>query len=106
GRTALDWATALAQVADMEVLIEYGSDLNTMDKSGRTTILHAIDSHNDDAVHMLLKSGANPNPKMPKGLYRSSPLTAASFGGLENMVKLLLDYGAEVDAYNPEGRTA
>jgi ankyrin repeat protein len=106
GRTALDWATARAQLSDMRLLIEYGSSVNTMDRSGRTTALHAVDSHNDDALHMVLKAGANPNPEVPNGLFRSSPLTAASFGGLVTMIKLLIEFGAKVDACNPEGRTA
>ncbi|KAF3031951.1 hypothetical protein E8E12_000932 [Didymella heteroderae] len=106
GRTALDWATALGRLPDMTALIQYGSPLNTMDTSGRTTVLHAVDSHNNDALRLVLEAGADPNPKVPEGQFRSSPLTAASFGGLLEMMKLLLDFGAEVDADNPEGRTA
>jgi len=106
GRTALDWATARAQLSDMRLLIACGSYLNTMDVSGRTTVLHAVDSHNDEALRIVLEAGANPNPKMPEGLFRSSPLTAASFGGLVGMIKLLIQSGAKVDKHNPEGRTA
>jgi ankyrin repeat protein len=106
GRTALDWATALAQLSNIRLLIGRGSPLSTMDVNGRTTVLHAVDSHNDDALRILLEAGANPNPEVPDGLFRSSPLTAASFGGLVGMIKLLIKYGAKVDACNPEGRTA
>lgn len=106
GRTALDWATARAQVSNMRLLTARGSPVDTMDVSGRTTLLHAVDSHDDDALRIILEAGANPNPDMPKGLYRSSPLIAASFGGLVEMVKLLVGFGAKVDDHNPEGRTA
>ncbi len=106
GRTALDWATARAQLSDMRLLIEHNSNVNTMDVRGRTTILHAVDSHNDEAVRILLEAGADPNPKVPDGLFRSSPLKAASFGGRAEMVKLLLGFGADINAYNPEGQTA
>jgi hypothetical protein len=106
GRTALDWATARAQLFDMRLLIARGSSSNTMDVSGRTTVLHAVDSHDDDALRIVLEAGADPNPKVPKGLFRSSPLTAASFGGLVEMVKLLIEFGAKVNECNPEGRTA
>ncbi|MCJ1379040.1 hypothetical protein MMC17_002139 [Xylographa soralifera] len=106
GRTALDWATARAQLSNMTLLIDRGSPLNTMDVSGRTTVLHAVDSHNDDALRILLEAGADPDPEVPKGLFRSSPLTAASFGGLVGMIKLLIKSGAKVDACNPEGRMA
>lgn len=106
GRTALHWATARAQLDDMRVLIAHGSSLDAMDADGRTPILHAVDSGNDEAVRVLLMAGADPNPTLPVGVFRSSPLTAACFGRRAGMVKLLLRYGARIDAVNPEGRTA
>jgi ankyrin repeat protein len=77
-----------------------------MDVSGRTTVLYTVDSHNDNTLRILLEAGVNPNPEVPKGLFRSSPLTIASFGGLVGMIELLIKFGAKVDACNPEGRTA
>ncbi|TKA67158.1 hypothetical protein B0A55_09982 [Friedmanniomyces simplex] len=103
GRTALDWATAQAHLYYMKMLVDYGSPLNTIDTGGRSTILHAVDSHNVDAVRILLEAGADPNPTVPN---RSSPLNAASFGGLVDMVELLIKFGADVDVCNPEGLTA
>ncbi|KAF2752396.1 ankyrin [Pseudovirgaria hyperparasitica] len=106
GRTALDWATALSQLAHMRLLIDRGSPVDTMDIDGRTTILHAVDSHNNEVLRILLEAGASPNPKVPKDLFRSSPLISATFGGLIGMVELLIKFGAEINHRNPEGRTA
>lgn len=106
GRTALDWATSLGHLSHMELLIEAGSSLDSVDDRGRSTVLHAVDSHNTNALRLVLEAGANPNPTVPEGLLRSSPLQAACFGGLVEMIKMLLDFGAEVDACNPEGWTA
>ncbi|KAK1517224.1 hypothetical protein CABS01_16686 [Colletotrichum abscissum] len=106
GRTALDWATARAQLEVMELLIRGESNVNSMDESGRTTVLHAVDSHNHATLEMVLKAGANPNPEIPEGWHRSSPLTSASFGGLTEMVDLLLEHGATINTRNPEGRAA
>ncbi|KAK1656769.1 ankyrin repeat-containing domain protein [Colletotrichum godetiae] len=105
GRTVLDWATARAQLDVMRLLIG-SSNVDSMDRSGRTTVLHAVDSHNHAALEMVLKAGANPNPKIPEGWHRSSPLTSASFGGLTEMVDLLLEHGATINTRNPEGRAA
>ncbi|KAK1839170.1 ankyrin repeat containing protein [Colletotrichum chrysophilum] len=90
----------------MRLLIERGSDVNTMDASGRTTIQHAVDSHSEAALQLVLDAGADPNPPMLGSLRRSSPLTSASFGGLKTMARMLLHSGARVDTCNPEGRTA
>lgn len=106
GRTALDWATARAQLSDMKLLIAYGSDPNSMDIDGRTTILHAVDSYNTEALRIILEAGADPEPHIPKGLLRGNPLTSAILNSLPGMVKLLIEFGAKIDATNPEGLTA
>ncbi len=106
GRTALDWATARAQLQDVSLLLSYGADPNTMDIAGRTTVLHAVDSHSAECLRLILEAGGHPDPKMPKGVFRSSPLTASGHGGLLNMVSLLLEFGANPNARNPEGFTA
>jgi ankyrin repeat protein len=105
-RTALDWATARSQLEDMALLIKYGADPNNMDMTGRTPVLHAVDSHNVDSLRVILKAGGNPNPTYPKNLFRSSPLTAAGFAGMPTLLKLLLDFEANPNASNPEGLTA
>lgn len=104
-RTALDWATARANLDQMDLLIRHGSDVNNMDLSGRTTLLHAVDSHSSAAVLRLLDAGANPNLDVPREFLRSSPLKAACSGGLPEMVALLLRHGAKVNTCNPEGQT-
>ncbi|KAF3768455.1 ankyrin, partial [Cryphonectria parasitica EP155] len=90
----------------MRLLIDHGSRVDTMDHTGRFAILHAVDSHSVDVLRMLLDAGASPNPQVPVIFFRSSPITAASFGGLTEMVKLLCGKGANVNEENPEGRTA
>lgn len=105
-RTALDWATARAQLEDMALLIKYGADPNNMDVTGRTPVLHAVDSHEVNSLRVILEAGGNPNPTYPKGMFRSSPLTAAGFSGMPTLLKLLLDFEADVNACNPEGLTA
>ncbi|KAI1319050.1 hypothetical protein F5Y16DRAFT_406121 [Xylariaceae sp. FL0255] len=106
GRTALDWATIRAQLDDMKLLIAHGSSLKSMDSFGRTTILHAVDSRDTEALHIILGAGADPEPQIPKGLFRGNPLTSASLNGLPGMVNLLIEFGADIDAANPEGLTA
>jgi ankyrin repeat protein len=106
GRTALDWAIARKQLSDATVLLSHGADPNSMDIDGRTTTLHAVDSHYTPGLRLVLEAQGNPNPELPKGLFRSSPLTAASYGALPEMVKLLLEFEANPNTCNPEGLTA
>ena len=106
GRTALAWATARAQLADIALLVEHGADPNNMDVTGRTTVLHAVDSHSAECLRLVLEAGGDPNPITPKGLFRSSPLTAAARSGVPEMVRHLLRFNADPNACNPEGFTA
>ncbi|GFF56429.1 hypothetical protein IFM46972_10511 [Aspergillus udagawae] len=105
-RTALDWATARAQLEDIRLLLSYGADPNSMDLTGRTTVLHAVDSHSVPCLRLILEAGGDPNPTLPKGVFRSSPLTAAGFAGMPEMLELLLEFGANPNACNPEGLTS
>ncbi|KAL8754782.1 MAG: hypothetical protein Q9199_004117 [Rusavskia elegans] len=105
-RTALDWATARVQLEDMSLLLGYGADPNNMDITGRTPVLHAVDSHNALCLNLILEAGGSPDPTMPHGIFRSSPLTAAGFSGMPELLKLLLDFEANPNACNPEGMTA
>lgn len=90
----------------MNLLVSYGADPNTVDITGRTTVLHAVDSHSIPCLRIVLEAGGNPNPALPKGMFRSSPLTAAGRAGMPEMLKLLLQFDADPNARNPEGFTA
>jgi hypothetical protein len=105
-RTALDWAAARGQVADMAKLLDAGADANNMDVTGRTPVLHAVDSHNADALKLILDRDGEPNPVYPAGISRSSPLTAAGYAGRVDLLRLLLKKEAKPNAKNPEGFTA
>jgi ankyrin repeat protein len=105
-RTALDWATARAQLEDISLLLKYGADPNNMDITGRTPVLHAVDSHSAACLRLIVEGGGDPNPTMPKGLFRSSPLTAAGFAGMPELLEILLEFDANPKACNPEGLTA
>ncbi|GAB7365782.1 hypothetical protein MBLNU230_g7117t1 [Neophaeotheca triangularis] len=106
GRTALDWAVARAQLEDVALLTSKGADPNSTDITGRTTVLHAVDSYSIPCLRLVLEAGGNPNPVPSRGTFRSSPLTAAGRSGISAMLKLLLDFDAEPNSRNPEGFTA
>lgn len=106
GRTALDWAIARAQLENIRLLITSGSKLNSMDLIGRTPLHTAIQSHNIEIFRMVIEAGAEPNPQIPEGLRRGTPLTSASMYKHTEMVKLLINHKAKIDAKNPEGLTS
>lgn len=68
-------------------------------------------------MRLLLEAGAHPDPVLPKGLYRSSPLTAAAIPeGLTPLhsiarsrdatcALILLEHGTDLNALSNDGRT-
>jgi ankyrin repeat protein len=72
-------------------LIEFG-DPNVRDRHGRTPLHYAIML--DGPLRLLLDHGADPNARDKEG---KTPLHYAVAHGRSDAVKLLLEYGAEVD---------
>uniref|UniRef100_UPI003AAF89CA ankyrin repeat and SOCS box protein 2 n=1 Tax=Centroberyx gerrardi TaxID=166262 RepID=UPI003AAF89CA len=93
----------------LEVLIDAGFDVNAqlsderskMYEDHRSTALYfAVINNNIDAVGMLLDAGANPN------LDIFNPLLVALRQGCIQTVTLLVEHGANVNAYIPTHPTA
>ncbi|XP_060772278.1 ankyrin repeat and SOCS box protein 2 isoform X3 [Neoarius graeffei] len=88
----------------LELLIESGFDVNamlsedrsTMYEDRRSTALYfSVINNNIDATQMLLQAGADPN------LDTFNPLLVALRQGCMRTVKLLVEHGANVNAYIP-----
>ncbi|XP_067273558.1 ankyrin repeat and SOCS box protein 2 isoform X3 [Pseudorasbora parva] len=93
----------------LEVLIEAGFDVNAtlsedrsmMYEDRRSSALYfAVMNNNIDATTMLLEAGANPN------LDTFNPLLVALRQGCIQTVNLLVEHGANVNAYIPTHPTA
>ena len=108
GNAALHWPAAQAQIEAVQVLLEHNAGTNSPDYSGRTPLYSVI--HNTlsmaqlEIVQRLLEHGADPNLCGDRDSH-SVPLHEASSRGLLQVARLLLSYGAKVDAKNGEGRT-
>ncbi|KAM4632843.1 ankyrin repeat and SOCS box protein 2-like [Polymixia lowei] len=79
--------------AGFEVNAELSEDRSNMYKDRRSTVLYfSVVNSNIEAVEMLLEAGANPN------LDWFNPLLVAVKQGCVDIAKLLLKYGANVNA--------
>jgi hypothetical protein len=76
-------------------IIRFGPD----DANTQAEFIEALQEHNFDVAATLLKNGANPSP-MCKPNHRCQPLATAAMNGDLEVMKFLINNGADLDGYN------
>jgi len=77
-------------------------NIDTLNHSDRTLLIHAIETRNDSKAELLIRMGADVNKTAFNGF---SALTQASYYGRVKIVKLLLEQNCDID-YHRCGGTA
>jgi hypothetical protein len=105
GTTPLHSAAYYGDLEMVQVLLEYGVDINTKNSFDLTPLDFASygGRHNEYRVaRLLIEHGADPNTRDVEG---STPLHRASGHGRIEIVRLLTEHGANVEAKDDKGRT-
>lgn len=102
GWTPFHVASYLGHVAIVELLIEKGANIEILNNDGGNALLIAA-AHGKTEVAMLLSSRMDLNFQNEKGW---TPINAASMYGHVDIVRLLVDNGADVEIATKSGRTA
>ncbi|TMS17279.1 ankyrin repeat and SOCS box protein 12a [Larimichthys crocea] len=92
--TPLRTAAALGHLRCLELLLEHGAEIDSLDVKAQTPLFTAVSGKHLDCVVALLKAGADPNGSQYNNC--SPVLTAAREGDLD-VLRELLRFGAEVD---------
>ncbi|KUM56572.1 hypothetical protein ACN42_g10641 [Penicillium freii] len=88
----------------VELLLDKGAIVNARDEYHSTALHTASAKGHTRIAELLLRHGADPNIQGKRGI--DTPLQAAARAGYEEVVKLLVDKGAIVDARGGDGGTA
>lgn len=88
----------------LKILMSKGADVNTKNHFGTPVLTLAVGANQQDTVNILLAAGAALNEK--DNLFGSTPLIEAAISDKPEMVRLLLNRGADKNATNNEGQTA
>ncbi|KAH9164382.1 hypothetical protein EDB89DRAFT_2078084 [Lactarius sanguifluus] len=109
GWTPLHTAAAYGTLEAIQMLLEHNADVNMRSDEGGTPLYMTIryskyrsEGQMVEVLQRLLEHGADPNACDNN---HSIPLHQASSKGLLEVARLLLNYGANVDEKDGEGRT-
>lgn len=91
-------------IRGVDELISTVSDINKRILQTETYLSLAISVGTPLIVELLLGKGANPN--LNYSMQNSSPLIFAAYGGKDKIVKLLINYGADLNHIANDGATA
>ena len=100
-------AAALGDVPRLRELLEVGADPNEFAPDGFTPLTLAAFFKRPAAVRLLLERGADVHQRARNEQIQVLPIhSAAADGGSVEIVQMLLDAGADVNAEQPGGFTA
>src|SRR5438093_4776711 len=102
GTPALMAATLFADVRMVELLLQHGADANQPGPSGTTALMWAMPDL--AKARLLLAHGANVNARSEND--RTALVVAASYPQTVDLLRLLLDKGADLRAQDKGGATA
>ncbi|XP_029463558.1 ankyrin repeat and SOCS box protein 12 [Rhinatrema bivittatum] len=92
--TPLRLAATQGHLQSLEVLLDHGAEVDSLDVKAQTPLFTAVSTGHLDCVKALLKAGANPNGSVYNNC---SPVLTASREGNEDILRELLEHGAEVN---------
>jgi ankyrin repeat protein len=107
GRTSLAWAAARGDRRAVVTLLSHGANPNITDVQLSSAVSNAAAQGHTVCVRLLLEAGGHPDPPLPSGIKKGSPLTCAARNATDLLLlKTLLDFGADVDSAGTDGKTA
>ncbi|BFZ20694.1 hypothetical protein BsWGS_23733 [Bradybaena similaris] len=105
GLTALMYAVRFMNLTIAKELLDHGADVNIKDKHGNTLLLRQLiilKGRSFNIMKFLIPAGCDVNCQNNDGL---SPLMVAAQNHLEEVMCVLLDSGAEVNAVSMKDKT-
>lgn len=101
GDTALIAATRSERIGAVKVLLELGADVNSTSKyreNDSIALGEAARLGRHDMMEILIKAGADPNPKgVDEGPLCRAALASVSLAERKKSIKMLLDAGADIN---------
>ncbi|MES2462897.1 MAG: ankyrin repeat domain-containing protein [Armatimonadota bacterium] len=112
GWTALMLAVKYKQLEIVRLLMAHSADTELYNSHGKAALHHAIDGDDAASALALLQGGTSPDlplrnriPSLHTPDESIAPLVQATILGKTEVLRLLIEFGAEVNARNTSGET-
>jgi hypothetical protein len=99
GQTALHMAAAMGKPSIVRLLVKKGAQIEAKDNGGQTALYRALQHSRIGIAKLIIKSGGQLQPDQT--LFS---LIADKVGD-RDVIRFLVDQGADIDGLNPEGET-
>ena len=83
----------------LNLLIEAGADITVVDRKDNTLLHHAAYGNSIEVATILLEEGKI-ELELERELYGFTPLLVAAFQGNVEMVEMLIEHGADIEAFD------
>lgn len=88
----------------VELLLEYGADINSKNTMGRSALFFACKYGYEDIAQLLIENGANVN--LDDTCFYEAPLIEATKNGHQSIVELLIKNNADITQKDSDNKTA
>ncbi|MEM6430760.1 MAG: ankyrin repeat domain-containing protein [Deinococcota bacterium] len=94
---AFSFAIKTRQLAQVEALIEAGTDVNQRGSTGSTPLMEAVITNQLSMVQLLVEAGADVNAQLPSNAEGSSVMKFAAKYASPTLLRYLIDQGGSLD---------
>ncbi|KAJ5970701.1 uncharacterized protein N7479_000619 [Penicillium vulpinum] len=104
GRMGYSLAASTRSNRALDILRRQGADIEIIDPNNRSPLLDLLRTHDLEGCRLLLQNGADPNGNIEQ--LEISLLAIAAHEGYDDIVALLLQYGANIEITHHAGHRA
>ncbi|XP_023224750.1 ankyrin-1-like [Centruroides sculpturatus] len=104
--TPLLLAAKEGHIDAIKILLENNADVSVVDRNEKSVVYWLCERNHPEALKILLEDSFAPNLIFKEDAYENNPLHVAAEHGYADVLKILLEHGADIHSKNEDEETA